>query len=104
VVAAQHEGQESRSPPGTDLVTSGVELLAWRCAVGEHAVADVGQRQILEVAVEDRRVRLDGIRREAEIARAGVGALAEVDAALEGDAVDDDAGLVEARFAGDEPG
>jgi hypothetical protein len=104
VVAAQHERQESGTPPRPDLIASGVELLAWRGAVGEHAVADVGQRQILEVAVEDRRVRLDGIRREAEITRAGVGALAEVDAALEGDAVDDDAGLVEARIAGDEPG
>ena len=54
VVAAQHEREEPGSPPARDLVARGVELLAWRRAVGQHAIADVGQRQIVEVAVEDR--------------------------------------------------
>jgi hypothetical protein len=104
VVAAEHERQEPGPPPGADLLARGIELLAGRGTIREYTIAYVGQRQVLEVATEDRGISLDGIRREAEIARAGVSTLAEVDAALEGDAVDDDAGLVEARFAGDEPG
>jgi len=103
VVTAEHEGQEAGAPPPPDLITRGVELLTGRGAVGQHAVADVRQREVFEVALEGGGVRLDRVRGETEVARAGVSALAEVDAALEGDAVDDDAGLVEARIACDEP-
>ena len=51
---------------------------------------------------ERRRVRLDGVGGQPEVARAGVGALAEVHPAFEGDAVDDDPGLGERPLAGDE--
>jgi hypothetical protein len=102
MVAAEHERPETRPPPAGDLCAGGVQLLARRGAVGELAVADVGQRQVFEVALERGRVRFDRVRREPEITRTGVRPLAEVDAALERDAVDRDAGLGEARVAGDE--
>jgi hypothetical protein len=102
VVTAQHEGQEAGPPPRGDLRPGGVELRPGRGALGQHAVADVRQRQVFEVALEHRRVGLDGVGGEAEVPRPGVGALPEIDAALERDAVDDDAGLAEARVTGDE--
>jgi hypothetical protein len=104
VVAAEHERQEPRPPPGGDLLPGCVELPAWRGAVGQLAVTDVREGEVFQVALEDRGVGLDRIGGDTEVARAGVGALAEVDAPFEGDAVDDDAGLGEARPAGDEAG
>jgi hypothetical protein len=84
------------------LFPGGVELRARRRALGEHAIADVGQPKVLEVALEGGGVGLDRVRGETEVARAGVSPLAEIHAPLERDAVDDDAGLVESRLAGDE--
>lgn len=91
-------------PPRGDLFPGGIELLAWRGAVGERAVADVGQGQVLEVAVEERRVGLDGVRGEAKVAGPSVRPLAEVDPAFERDAEDDDPGVRQATLAGDEAG
>jgi hypothetical protein len=104
MVAAEHERQESRPPPGGDLLTGGVELPTGRGALGQLAVADVREAEVFQVALERRRVGLDRVGGEPEIARAGIRALAEVDAPFEGDPVDDDAGLGEARVAGDEAG
>jgi hypothetical protein len=91
VIAPEHERDEPRAPPAGNLVTRCVELLARRGAVGQLAVADVGQREVFQVSLDPGRVRLDGVGGEPEIPRAPVGALAEVDATLEGNAVDDDA-------------
>jgi len=102
VVAAEHEGDQPRAPPLGDLFTRRVELLAGRGAVGELAVADVGQRQVFQVALGPRRVGLDRVGGQAEVARAAVGALAQVDPAFERDAVDDDATVGERPVAGDE--
>src|SRR5438093_5779911 len=102
VVAAQHERDEPRTPPGGHLLARGVELLAGRGAVGKLAVTDVGDRQILEVARERGRVRLDRLRAEPDVERARVGALAEVHPALERNAEDDDAGVSERKAAADE--
>jgi hypothetical protein len=104
VVAAEHERQEAGPPPGGDLLAGRVELPAWRGAFRQLAVADVRELEVFEVSLEGRRVRLDRVGGEAEVPRPGIGALAEVDAAFEGDAVDDDAGLGEGRLAGDEAG
>ena len=49
VVAAEHEGEQARPPPGGDLRASRVELLARRRAVGQLAIAEVGERQVLQV-------------------------------------------------------
>jgi len=103
VVATEHERDEPRAPPRGDLFTRRVELLTRRGAVGQLAVADVGQGEVFEVAFGPRRVGLDGVRGQAEVARAAVGALAQVDPAFEGDAVDDDATVGERPVAGDEP-
>jgi hypothetical protein len=103
VVAAEHERDQPGAPPGGDLFTRRVELLARRGAVGQLAVADVGQRQVFEVALGPRGIGLDGVGGQAEVARASVGALAQVDPAFEGDAVDDDAAVRERAVAGDEP-
>ena len=104
VVAAEHERQESRAPPAVDLRAGGVELLAGRRAVGQLAVPEVGEGQILQVEPERGGVRLDGVRGQPEVARAAVGALAEVHAALEGNSVERDGGLGEGPVAGDERG
>jgi hypothetical protein len=104
MVAAEHERQKAGPPPRGDLLAGGVELPARRGALGQLAVADVREAQVFQVALERRRVGLDRVGGEAEIARAGICALAEVDAPFEGDPVDDDAGLSEARLAGDEAG
>jgi len=50
VVTAQHEGDQPGPPPRPDLVARRVELLARRRAVGQLAVADVGERQVFHVA------------------------------------------------------
>jgi len=71
--------------------------------IATPVVADVGQGEVFEVAFGPRRVGLDGVRGQAEVARATVGALAQVDPAFEGDAVDDDATVGERPVAGDEP-
>jgi hypothetical protein len=102
VVTAQHEGQESRPPPGGDLRSGGIELLAWGDAVGQLAVPDVSEPEVFQIALEGGRVGLDGVGGEAEVARPGIRPLPKVDAPLERDAVEDDAGLGEARIAGDE--
>jgi hypothetical protein len=91
VVAAEHVRDEPRAPPRGDLVTRRVELLARRGAVGELAVPDVGQGEVFQVALGPRRVGLDGVGGQTEIARTPVGPFAQVDPALEGDPVDDDA-------------
>jgi hypothetical protein len=90
VVATQHEGDEARPPPGCDLLARRVELLARRDVRRQLAVADVGQGEVLEVALDPGRVGLDGVGGETKVEWSGVGALAEVDRALERDAVDDD--------------
>ncbi len=102
VVAAQHERDEPRTPPGGDLLARGIELLAGRRPVGKLAVADVGDRQIFEVALERGRVRLDRLGAEPDVERARVGALAEVHSPFEGNAVDDDLGVSERKTAADE--
>jgi hypothetical protein len=102
VVAAQHERDEPGSPPALDLLAGGVELLARRGAVGQLAVADVGQGEVFEIALGPRRVGLDGVGGQAQVARAAVGAFAQVDPALERDAVDDDATVGERPVARDE--
>jgi hypothetical protein len=104
VVAAEHERPEPGSPPGGDLLAGRVELAARRVAFRQLAVADVREVEVFEVSLEGGRVRLDRVGGKAEVARPGVGALAEVDAPFEGDAVDDDAGLGEGRLAGNEAG
>jgi len=104
VVAAEHEGDQARAPPLGDLLAGGVELLAGRGAVGELTVAQVGQGEVLEVALDPRGVRLDRVRGQAEVAGTAVGALTEVDPALEGDPVDEDAPVRERAVAGDEAG
>jgi len=102
VIAAEHERDQPGPPPAGNLVTRCVELLARRGAVGQLTVADVGQREVFQVPLDPRRVRLDGVRGEPEVSRAPVGALAEVDPALERDAVDDDATVGEGPVACDE--
>jgi len=102
VIAAEHERDQPGPPPLGDLLTRRVELLAGRGAVGELAVADVGQGQVFQVTLGPRRVGLDRVGRQAEVARAAVGPLAQVDPALEGNAVDDDATVGERPVAGDE--
>jgi hypothetical protein len=102
VVAAEHVRDEPRAPPRGDLFTRRVELLARRGAVGQLAVADVSEREVFEVPLGPRRVGLDRIGSQAEVAGAAVRALAQVDPALEGDAVDDDATVGERPVAGDE--
>jgi hypothetical protein len=104
VVPAQHEREQSRPPPRGDLVAGRVELAPWKGAVRQLAVADVRQAEVFQIPLERGRVRLDRVRGDAQIARAGVRTLAEIDAPFEGDAVDDDAGLGEVRLAGDEAG
>ena len=76
VVATEHERDEPRAPPRGDFFTRCVELLARRGAVGQLAVADVSQREVFEVSLGPRRVGLDRIGGQAEVARAAVGALA----------------------------
>ena len=70
VIAAQHEREQPWTPPLGDLLARGVELLARRHAVGELAVADVGDRQVFEVAPERRRVGLDRLGAEPDVERA----------------------------------
>src|SRR5207245_8406542 len=65
-------------------------------------VADVGDRQVFEVARERRRVGLDRLGAEPDVERARVGALAEVHPPLERNAVDDDASVSERKPAADE--
>jgi hypothetical protein len=103
VVAAEHERDEPGAPPRGNLVTRCVELLARRGPVRELAVADVGQREVFEIPLGPWRVGLDRIGGQTEVARAAVGALAQVDPALERDAVDDDATVGKRPVAGDEP-
>ena len=102
VVAAEHEGNEPRPPPRRDLGAGRVELLAGRRAVGQLAVADVRERQILQVPPERGRVCLDRVGGEPKVSRAAAGTFPEVDAALERDAVDDDAGVLEVARTSDE--
>ena len=104
VVAAEHEGDQSRPPPALDLGAGGVELLARRSAVGQLAVAQVGEGQVLQVEPEHRRVCLDGVRGEPEVAGSAVGALAKVHPPLEGNPVQHDRGLRRGPVAGDEAG
>src|SRR5439155_12018824 len=68
----------------------------------ERAVTQVGDRQILEVAAERGRVGLDGVRGDAEVAGAVVGASPQVDGAFEGDAEEDKPSVREGSPAGDE--
>jgi hypothetical protein len=104
VIAAEHERDQPGPPPRGDLFTRRVELLSRRGPVGQLAVADVGQRQVLEVALGPRRVGLDGVGGQAKVTWAAVGALAQVDPAFEGDAIDDDATVGERPVARDEAG
>jgi len=103
VIAAEHERDEAGAPPCGDLFTRCVELLARRGAVGQLAVTDVGQGEVFEIALGPRRVGLDRIGGQAEVARAAVRTLAQIDPALERDAVDDDATVGKRPVAGDEP-
>ena len=102
VIAAQHEREQPRTPPLGDLLARGVELLAGRHAVGELAVADVGDRQVFEIARERRRVGLDRLGAEPDVERARVGALSQIYPPLERNPVDDDAGVSEGKMAADE--
>ena len=104
MIAAQHERQEPRTPPGGHGLARGVELLAGRRAVGHLAIAEVAERQVLEVAGQDGGIGLDRVRGQAEVERTAVGPLAEVHAPLEGDAENADAGLGERPLASDERG
>jgi hypothetical protein len=104
VVAAQHEGEDAGTPPLGDLITGRVELLAGGGAVGELAITRVGQREVLEITLDPRGVCLDGVRGQPDVAGATVGAFTEVDSALEGDAVDNEATVGQRPVAGDEAG
>ena len=91
VVAAQHD----RPRPGRQnrRISSRARASCSRGrAVAQLAVAQVGDGQVFEVAAEERRVGLDGVGGQPELAGAVVGAAAEVDAAFEGDAEEDDPG------------
>src|SRR2546427_3375679 len=88
--------------PRRDLGAGRVELLAGRRAVGQLAVADVRERQILQVPPERGRVCLDRVGGEPKVSRAAAGTFPEVDTALERDAVDDDAGVLEVARTSDE--
>src|SRR5206468_12593679 len=57
---------------------------------------------VFQVAHEGRRVGLDRLGAEPDVARTGVGALPEVHPPFEGDAEDDDAGVGERQGAADE--
>src|SRR5262245_6736503 len=103
VIAAQHDRHQTRPPELADLLSSSGQLLP-RCSVTELTVADVGDGEILQVAPEDRGVRLDGVRGQPELAGTVVGATAEVDTTFERDAEEDDPGVREGGSAGDEAG
>jgi hypothetical protein len=102
VIAAEHERDEPGTPPRGDLLARGVELLARGRAVRQLAVADVGDRQVFEIALQHRRVGLDRLGAEPDVERARVGALAKVHPPLERNAVDDDAGVSKGKAAADE--
>jgi hypothetical protein len=80
-----------------------IELLPRR-AVAELAVAEVGDGEVFQIAAERGGIRLDGVGRDAELVRALVRAVPEVDAALERDAENHDARVGRRRVAGDEAG
>ena len=86
-----------------DLGARPSQLLPGR-AGAQLAVTEVGHGEVVQVAVENGGVRLDGVRRDPEMARAVVGALPEVDRALERDTEDGDPGVGQRRPAGDEAG
>jgi hypothetical protein len=104
VITAEHERDEAGAPPGGDLLAGGVELFPRGGAVRQLAVADVGQGEILEVALGPRRVRLDGVGGQADVAGPAVRTFTEVDPPLERDAVDEDPGVGRRAVAGDEAG
>jgi hypothetical protein len=79
-------------PEGADFLASPGQPLTGATTT-ELAVAEVGHADILQIAPQDRRVGLDGVRGDPEVARTVVGAGAEVDGAFEGNAKDDDAGV-----------
>src|SRR5581483_8998752 len=103
VVAAQHNRLEPRPPEAPDLLAGPAELLPG-AAVAQLAVPQVGDGQVLQVEAEERRVRLDRVGGQPELAGAAVGPTAEVDPAFERDAEEDDPGLREGGPAGDEAG
>src|SRR6266481_356100 len=63
-----------------------------RTASAQLAVAEIRHAEIFQVAPERRRVGLDRVRGHSQVARAVIGAGAEIDRAFEGNAEEDDAG------------
>src|SRR5438034_827304 len=82
-----------------DLATTHLYTLSLHDALPIYlAIAEVAERQVLEVAGQDGGIGLDRVRGQAEVERTAVGPLAEVHAPLEGDAKNADAGLGERQI------